>query len=66
MADKDEKIKVFREQELDLRKQRKALEEAQDNLKLEMQRQLDAERQKLTTEINLKESNRFAMMGGGI
>lgn len=62
LADKEEKLKVFREQELDLRKQRKVLEEAQDNLKLEMQRQLDAERQKLTTEISLKESSRFVMM----
>jgi hypothetical protein len=62
LADKEEKLKVFREQELDLRKQRKVLEEAQDNLKLDMQRQLDAERQKLTTEISLKESNRFVMM----
>lgn len=62
LADKEGKLKVFREQELDLRKQRKALEEAQDNLKLDMQRQIDAERQKLTTEISLKESNRFVMM----
>ncbi|MCK9345044.1 MAG: DUF2130 domain-containing protein [Candidatus Pacebacteria bacterium] len=62
LADKEEKLKVFREQELGLRKQRKALEEAQDNLKLDMQRQIDAERQKLTTEISLKESNRFVMM----
>lgn len=62
LADKEEKLKVFREQELDLRKQRKTLEEAQDNLKLDMQRQLDAERQKLTSEISLKENNRFAMM----
>lgn len=62
LADKEEKLRTFREQELDLRKQRKALEEAQDNLKLDMQRQIDAERQKLTTEISLKESNRFVMM----
>lgn len=62
LADKEEKIKAFREQELNLRKQSKALEEAQDNLKLDMQRQIDAERQKLTAEISLKESNRFVMM----
>ena len=62
LADKEGKIKQFREQELDLRIKQKALEEAQDNQKLEFQRQLDAERQKLGEEISQKESLRFALI----
>ena len=61
LEEKERKLKEFREQELELRKQRKTLEEAQDNLKLDLQRQLDEERQKLVAEISLKESNQFAM-----
>lgn len=62
LADKEGKLRQFREQELDLRKQKKTLEEAQDNLSLELQRQLDVERQKLTKEISLKQSSHFAMI----
>ncbi len=62
LKDKDEKLRQFRDQELDLRKQKKTLEEAQGNLQLELQRQLDVERQKLVEEITLKESNHFAMI----
>jgi hypothetical protein len=62
LADKENKLKQFREQELDLRKQKKALEEAQDNIQLEMQRQLDDERKKLVEEIGRKEGDRFALI----
>ncbi|MBU1689919.1 MAG: DUF2130 domain-containing protein [Gammaproteobacteria bacterium] len=62
LADKESKLKQFREQELDLRKQKKVLEEAQDNLQLEIQRQLDDERKKLVEEIGRKEGNRFALI----
>ncbi len=62
LADKEEKIRQFREQELDLRKKQKNLEEARDNQKLEFQRQLDAERQKLGEEISHKEATRFALI----
>lgn len=62
LADKDTKLSQFREQEIELRKQKKALEEAQANQQLELQRQLDEERIKLRTQISQKEGERFAMI----
>lgn len=62
LAEKDDKLRAFREQELDLRQQKKALEEQQANLQLDLQRKLDEERQKLTEQIAQKEGERFSMI----
>ncbi len=62
LAEKDLKLKEFRDQELDLRRQKKALEEQQANLELNMQRKLDGERARLTAEVVQKESERHSMV----
>lgn len=62
LAAKDAKLKAFRDQELDLRKQKKALEEQQENLQLELQRKLDEERTRITEQITRKESDRHALV----
>ena len=62
LAEKDGKLKLFREQELALRKQKKALEDQQANLQLELERKLDEERVQITVQIAKKESDRFAMI----
>ena len=62
IEDKELKLKQFRDQELELRKKTKLLEEAQDNLQLDLQRQLDEERKKLVADIGRKEGERFALM----
>lgn len=59
---KDAKLKEFRDQELDLRKQKKALEDQQANLQLELQRKLDEERMKLTEQISRRESERHGLI----
>lgn len=62
LAAKETKLKEFREQEIELRKQRKDLEEKQQELELDLQRKLDAERQKLTEQITQKEADRFILL----
>jgi hypothetical protein len=62
LAEKEGKLKQFREQELELRKQKKALEEQQANMQLELERKLDEERGRLIKEIAQKEADRFAMV----
>ena len=62
MADKEAKLKAFREQELALRKQQRQVEEQQANMQLEMQRKFDEERTRLTQQIGQKEAERFSMM----
>ena len=62
LADKEAKLSAFREQELQLRKQKQQLEEQQANLQLEMQRKFDEERARLTQQIGQKESERFSLM----
>lgn len=59
---KDEAIKTFRDQEIDLRRQRQALEEQQRGLELDLQRRLDEERVKITDAISQRESERFSMV----
>lgn len=58
----EEKLKQFREQEVDLRKQKKALEERQEGLELELMRKLDDEKKKLAEAIARKEADRFALI----
>jgi hypothetical protein len=62
LAAKDTKLKDFRDQELELRKQKKLLEEQQANLQLELQRKLDEERSRITEQITRKESERHALV----
>lgn len=62
LAAKDAKLKEFRSQELALRQQKKALEEQQANLQLEMQRRIDDERARLTEQITRKEADRHALV----
>lgn len=59
---KNTEIKGFREQEIDLRRQKQALEEQQRNLELDLQRKVDEERTKITVAVSLRESERFGMM----
>lgn len=62
LAQKDGKLKEFREQELDLRRQKKDLEEKQANMQLELERKLEEERKRLVEQIGQKEAERFAMI----
>ena len=62
LLEKDSKLRQFREQEIDLRKQKQALEEQQANLQLDLQRKLDEERVKLGEQIAQKEAERFSMI----
>ena len=47
LKDKDEKIKNFLQQELELRKKQRELEEARESQELEVARKVDAEREKI-------------------
>ena len=62
LLEKDNKLKEFREQEMELRKQKRALEEQQANMEIELQRKLEVERTKLTDQISASESARFSMI----
>lgn len=62
LVEKEGKLRQFREQELDLRKQKKALEEQQANMQLEMERRLDEARKQLAEQIVQKEAERFSMI----
>lgn len=59
---KDQKLKEFRSQELALRQQKKALEEEQANLKVELQRKLDEERKQITEQIVRREEERHGLV----
>ncbi len=52
----------FGQQELDLRRQKQALEEQQKSMELDLQRKLDEERRRLTTAISQRESERFGLV----
>lgn len=60
LAAKDAKLKAFRDQELELRRQKQALEEREANQQLEMQRKLDEERTQITEKIVRREAERHA------
>lgn len=62
LAEKEAKLKQFRDQELDLRKQKKQLEEQQANMQLDLQRKLDEERARMTDQIGQKEAERFSLI----
>ena len=62
LKEKDAKLNEFREQELELRRQKTALEEQQRNIEVELQRKLEEERVKLAEQISAAEANRFAFI----
>ncbi len=62
LADKETKLKEHRTLELDLRRQKKQLEEQQANLQLQLERQLDEARKLIAEEISQRESQRFALI----
>jgi hypothetical protein len=54
IAEKDEALKTFRDQELELRKEQRKLKEATESLELEVARKLDEEREKIRGEAEKK------------
>ena len=62
LAAKEIKLKEFRAQELELRKQKIQMEEQQANMQLDLQRKLDEERAKITEQIGQKEAERFSLI----
>jgi hypothetical protein len=62
LLEKDNKLNKFREQEMELRKQKRALEDQQANMEIELQRKLEVERTKITDQISASESARFSMI----
>lgn len=62
LKEKDNKLNEFRVQELELRRQKMALEEQQKNIEVELQRKLEEERVKMTEQISAAEANRFAFI----
>lgn len=59
LIEKDSKLKVFREQELKLRAEKKELEETRQNMQLELTRKVDEERQKFQKQISDAEAEKF-------
>lgn len=62
LADKDSKLKEHRAQELELRRQKKQLEEQQANMQLLLERQIDEARKQIAEEISQREGQRFALI----
>lgn len=62
LAEKNKLVQNFREQELALRKQKKLLEEQQANMQVELERKFDEERTRLTTQIGVREAERFSLI----
>lgn len=62
LKEKDNKLNEFRVQELELRRQKTALEEQQKNIEVELQRKLEEERVKMTEQISAAEANRFSFI----
>lgn len=62
LKEKDNKLNEFRLQELELRRQKTALEEQQKNIEIELQRKLEDERVKIAEQISAAEANRFAFV----
>ena len=58
LVQKDKALKEFREREVGLRKEKQKLEQAKENLELELQQKLDEERKKIQSEISKKESEK--------
>ena len=61
LVEKNKKLDDFRAQELDLRKQKRELEDQQANFKIEIERKLEDERLQITKQISATESERFML-----
>jgi hypothetical protein len=61
LVEKNKKLADFRAQELDLRKQKRELEDQQANFKIEIERKLEDERLQITKQICATESERFML-----
>ena len=62
LLEKNNKINEFRAQEIELRKQKRAMEEQQANIEIELQRKLEEERTKMIGQISATETARFSMI----
>lgn len=62
LATKSQALESFRQQELELRRQKQALEEQQRGLELDLQRRLDEERGRLSAAISQREAERFSLV----
>lgn len=62
IANKDGRLKEHRAQELELRRQKKQLEEQQANIQLQLERQIDEARKQISEEISRREGQRFALV----
>jgi hypothetical protein len=61
MREKDESLKTFRQNELELRKQKQALEKEKEEFDLKLQRKLDEERASIRKEAEGKASEQFRL-----
>jgi hypothetical protein len=62
LIEKNNKLNEFRAQEIELRKQKRAMEEQQANMEIELQRKLEDERTKIIDQISASETARFSMI----
>jgi len=62
LIDKNRQIQTFRDQELALRKQKRELEEKQENAEIELVRRLDDEKKRIAEEIIKKESDKTNLL----
>jgi hypothetical protein len=62
LLEKNNKINEFRAQEIELRKQKRAMDEQQANMEIELQRKLEDERTKMIDQISASEAARFSMI----
>jgi hypothetical protein len=62
ILEKEKKLSEFRTQELELRKQKRDLEDQKTNMALELQRKLEEERSKMIEQISASETARFSMI----
>jgi hypothetical protein len=62
LAAKDASLTEFRQQELTLREEKRKLEEARQNMELEVSRKLDEERTRIRDEIGRKEAERIGLI----
>lgn len=62
LVEKNKLVQSFRQQELALRKQKKQLEDQQANMQVELERKFDEERTRLTTQIGIREADRFTLI----
>jgi hypothetical protein len=60
LEDKDQAIRTFRQQEVELRKRQRELEEAKESMELEISRRIDGERDKIRQEAAKKLDDQYA------